>query len=276
MSKRIREHLRSNVVGYVAIFLFAVGGTAYATHPGGANTISTGDIINGEVKSADVGDGEVRNSDLAADAVGSGKIQDRQVKNADLGLGASSSNTIADGGIQNVDVQNDTLTGAKVNNNSLTGDDVDENSLNLAAENWHEIGAAGEPAFSNSGFCTWKNFDAIHNSAAFLRDRHGFVHLKGMVDAEDVVVDGCDFAFASDRRIFTLPDGYRPAVREVHVSISNSALARINVDGPGAGGQGPGAVSVEAPPTTVADAKEWVSLDGITFRCAPSGSNGCP
>jgi len=119
MSKRIREHLRSNVVGYVAIFLFAIGGTAYATHPGGSNTISTGDIINSEVKTADIGDGEVRQPDLGADAVASGKIQDRQVKNADLSIGASSSNTIADGGIQAVDVQNNTLTGGQIDEASL-------------------------------------------------------------------------------------------------------------------------------------------------------------
>jgi hypothetical protein len=276
MSKRIREHLRSNVVGYVAIFLFAVGGTAYATHPGGANTISTGDIINGEVKTADLGDGEVRNPDLGADSVASGKIQDRQVKNADLGLGASSSNTIADGGILNVDVANDTLTGAKVNNNSLTGDDVDENSLNLATEAWHEVGAAGEPGFNNSGFCTWSNFDANHNSAAFLRDREGIVHLKGLVDADDVIVDGCSFGFAADRLIYTLPAGYRPAAREVNVSLSNNALARVNVDSNTSPfGEGPGAVAVDAP-TTTANGKEWLSLDGISFRCAPSGVNGCP
>ena len=36
-----------------------------------------------------------------------------------------------------------------------------------------------------------------------------------------------------------------------------------------------GAVSVEAP-TTEANAKEWISLDGISFRCAPSGFGGCP
>jgi hypothetical protein len=115
MATRIGDHIRSNVVGYIALFCFAMGGTAWATHPGGANTISSGDIINGEV----------RNPDLGADSVASGKIQDRQVKNADLGLGASSSNTIADGGIQNVDVANDTLTGTKILESSLAGVNAD-------------------------------------------------------------------------------------------------------------------------------------------------------
>ena len=111
MSKLVRDHLRSNVVGYVALFCFAMAGTASATHPGGANTISSIDIINGEVA----------NVDLAADSVGSGKIIDRQVKNADLSIGASSSNTIADGGIQAIDVKDDTLTGAQIDESTLDG-----------------------------------------------------------------------------------------------------------------------------------------------------------
>jgi len=266
MHKQVADHIRSNVVGYVALFFALTGGVAWATHPGGANTISTGDIQNGQVT----------NPDLGANAVASGKIQDQQVKNADLSVGASSSNTIADGGIQNVDVQNNTLTGAKVNDNSLTGDDVDENGLNLAAEGWHEVGAPGETPFGNNGFCTWKNLDTVHNSAAFLRDRQGIVYLKGLVVAEDVGVDTCDFSFTSDRRIFNLPPGYRPALREVEVALSSSAVARVNVDNDlSAQPSGPGAVMIDLP-ATEETAKNWVSLDSISFRCAPSGVNGCP
>jgi hypothetical protein len=111
MQNRVTEHIRSNVVGYLALFFALTGGVAWATHPGGANTISSTDIINGEV----------RNADLGADAVASGKIDDRQVKNADLSIGASSSNTIADGGIQGVDVKNGTLTGAQIDESSVNG-----------------------------------------------------------------------------------------------------------------------------------------------------------
>jgi hypothetical protein len=85
------------------------------------------------VKSLDVGDGEVKNNDLAADSVGSGKIADRQVKNADLSIGASSSNTIADGGVQGVDVKNETLTGTQIVDDSLTGQDISESSLSVPA-----------------------------------------------------------------------------------------------------------------------------------------------
>src|SRR5918996_4685603 len=112
-TRRASDWIRGNVLGLVAIFI-ALGGTAYATHPGGANTISSGDIINGEVKSGDVGDAEIKGADVAPDSLGSGKIADGSVKNSDLGTGASSSNTIADGGIQGVDVKSNTLTGTQV------------------------------------------------------------------------------------------------------------------------------------------------------------------
>jgi hypothetical protein len=75
-STRVSGHIRSNVVGYIALFCFAIGGTAYANHPGGANTISSADIINGEVK----------NDDIGANSVTSGKVTDNSLAKADLGL----------------------------------------------------------------------------------------------------------------------------------------------------------------------------------------------
>ncbi len=55
MSRAIRQHLRSNVVGYIALFCFAMGGTAYATHPGGANTAASAPATSrtGQVQNAD-------------------------------------------------------------------------------------------------------------------------------------------------------------------------------------------------------------------------------
>ena len=89
----IRNHLRSNAigcaVGLVALFV-ALGGNAAADHPGGADTISTEDIINGQVfsndisnsngvRSADVRDdtedeGGLAAIDLAANSVGASEI----------------------------------------------------------------------------------------------------------------------------------------------------------------------------------------------------------
>jgi hypothetical protein len=54
---RIREHLRSNVVGYVALFCFAMVGTAGALP--GRNTVTSGDIQAGAVQSGDLERGAV-------------------------------------------------------------------------------------------------------------------------------------------------------------------------------------------------------------------------
>jgi hypothetical protein len=179
------------------------------------------------------------------------------------------------GGLIAADLRPNSVGTSEAVDNSLTGTDVNEGTLNLAAGAWRQVGAAGQPPFNNSGFCSWGNFGAGHNTAAFLRDRFGFVHLRGLVDADDIST-GCDFTENVDKPIFNLPAGYRPAAREALATITNGALGRVNVDGPAYFlALGDGAVSVDAP-TTEANAKQWISLDGISFRCAPSGSNGCP
>jgi hypothetical protein len=177
MTNRITDHIRLNVVAYVALFLVLTGGVAWANHPGGADTISSGDIINNEVKSVDLANGEVKNDDLGANAVGSGKIADQSVKNADLSIGASSSNTIADGGIQNVDVANNTLTGAKVdestlfNDNSLTGGDIDESTLSglPSANAWNLDGNSGTTGADFLGTTDNNSLNLRVNNARALR-----------------------------------------------------------------------------------------------------------
>ncbi len=82
-SGRIREFIRSNIMGILALYV-ALGGTAYATHPGGANTISTGDIINGQVGTVDIGNGRIFNNDIAEDAIQSGRIKDNTVTGVDV------------------------------------------------------------------------------------------------------------------------------------------------------------------------------------------------
>ena len=67
MQDRIRNHIRSNVVGYVALFFALSLGTAWASHPGGENTISSADIIDGAVRNADIRNGAVNSPKVAND-----------------------------------------------------------------------------------------------------------------------------------------------------------------------------------------------------------------
>ena len=158
-SSRIRAHIRSNVVGYVALFFALSMGTAYATHPGGADTISSGDIINREVKTPDIepnavttgriADGGVRAPDIRNAAVGSGKIRNGGVQNSDLATDSVDSAKVADESLGAADLgadsvgpteiqqaavgpgklQGDSVGSLNVVDESLTGDDVDESKL---------------------------------------------------------------------------------------------------------------------------------------------------
>jgi hypothetical protein len=256
MSRRVANHLRSQAFGYLVLFV-VLGGTAFAAGTQRANTVGSIDIIDGEVKTVDLG----------ADAVVSSKVLDGTIGSADVLDNSLNSVDMRNGQVASIDVANGSLTGADVADNGLTGADVDESSLDLATEAWHEIGAAGEPGFNDSGFCSWTNFDPTNfATAAFARDRHGIVRLKGRVKAVDG--SGCNFGAPEDQLIFTLPPGYRPEKRDAEPVLTNFAFGRVNVD---VGGQ----VSVD-PPTTETNARVWLSLDGIAFRCLPSGTNGCP
>jgi hypothetical protein len=68
----VREHIRQNVVGYIALFCFAIGGTAIALP--GKNKVDSGDIKAKNVKTSDLADGAVTNPKLGADAVDSSKV----------------------------------------------------------------------------------------------------------------------------------------------------------------------------------------------------------
>ncbi len=59
MSRRIGKHVRSNVVGYVAVFL-ALTGTAWALE---RNSVRSRHIVNGQVKGADVDEPSLKRLD---------------------------------------------------------------------------------------------------------------------------------------------------------------------------------------------------------------------
>ncbi|MGH2987704.1 MAG: hypothetical protein ACRDLO_13600 [Solirubrobacterales bacterium] len=52
-STRVRTLVRQQWVGLIALFLVLTGGSAYALD--GSNTVFSDDIVDGEVKVADVG-----------------------------------------------------------------------------------------------------------------------------------------------------------------------------------------------------------------------------
>jgi hypothetical protein len=228
---RIRQHLRSNIVGYIALFFALSTGSAVALN--GSNTVQSDDLGPGA---------QVKAPDVAANAV----------------------------------------NGSDVVDNSISGIDVNEPSLNLAAPPWRQVGSAGQPAFHETNNCEWRNYDQVHSTAAFVRDATGFVHLKGTVKPLDASSSGsCKTGIeATNQLIFVLPPGYRPSRRESMavltgaISGPNPAEAgTVSIDGPAISPLPVGAVAADREQI---GGDVYLTLDGISFRCAPSGANGCP
>jgi len=150
MLATIRPRLTfANVCSFLALLIALSTGGAYA-----ANSISSSDIVNGEVKTKDLaGDAvtgkklhnnAVHGQDLAAGAVDSTKILDGSITLAeladgsvnsakvagdsltasDLAAGSVGTAEVADGSIANVDLAGTAVTGAKVVNESLTTADI--------------------------------------------------------------------------------------------------------------------------------------------------------
>ena len=108
-----------------------------------------------------------------------------------------------------------------------------------APEAWHEIGAAGQPAFQNG----WQNGDpASSTTAAYYRDPFGVLHFKGVVD------NG-----SAGSTIFTLPVGYRPSKSLVATVSQSGVAAELSVSSNGSVGL-----------ITGSSAAAWI--DGVTFR----------
>ena len=248
------DPLVGNVLGLIALFI-ALGAGAYAAG-----------LAPNSVKSRHIKAGNVRTSDLAPASVNSSKL--------------------TPGSILSELVPND----------ELVGEDIDEGSLGSVpnATNATEAGDADLLDGKDSGEfqgvgsegwtplplntaaapigCSWTDFGGGFADASYFRDRDGIVHLRGLVRA----IDGTNFACGTvpgfDESIVLvggLPAGYVPQPRELFTVSSNNKPGRVDV-------LTNGSIMTQPGYPTTADTEVWVSLDGISFRCGPSGQNGCP
>jgi hypothetical protein len=129
MGPRIRNHIRSNVVGYVALFFALSGGAAYALD--GSNTVFSDDLVDDQVRSVDVRNDSLTGGGLAP---------------ADLRPGAVGTSEVANNSLGGVDIANDAVNSAKVADESLTGGDVAESTLGQVPS--AALGGIGRSAFS--------------------------------------------------------------------------------------------------------------------------------
>jgi hypothetical protein len=148
----MREHIRSNVVGYIALFFVFTGG-AYALD--GSNTVFSDDIKDGEVKTQDINDtngvrsADVRDdtlesgglqatdlrpdsvggSEVAANAVGGSEVLPDSLGADDLAPESVESSELADSGVNGIDIRPNTIGSDKITNGSLTSDDLGTGSV---------------------------------------------------------------------------------------------------------------------------------------------------
>jgi hypothetical protein len=124
---RIRNHIRSNVVGYLALFFAFSGSVAYATHPGGANTIDSGDIINGQVTEPDIATNAVRSAEVLNDSAAGGGLEQQDLQASSVGGSEIRANAVAGG-----EVENDSLDSVDLGPNSVTNSEMADGSVGTA------------------------------------------------------------------------------------------------------------------------------------------------
>ena len=127
MATRLRRSLTfANVCSFIALTVALGTGGAYA-----ANTVISADIVDGEVKTEDLGYHAVSNLKLGVGAVGTSK----------LGNSVISSEKIINGAIENADLAAGSVNGASVFDNSLTSGDLATSSVNGAEIAADAVGA---------------------------------------------------------------------------------------------------------------------------------------
>jgi hypothetical protein len=116
-SERIRRHLQSHAVAYVALFV-ALSGTAIAL-PG-----------KNKVKKNDIARGAVVGRAIAADAVKKAKIRNAAVVASKLGQGAVTTPALIDNAVTGPKLATDSVTRNKVAQGSINGGKIANGAIN--------------------------------------------------------------------------------------------------------------------------------------------------
>ncbi len=129
------------------------------------------------------------------------------------------------------------------------------------AEPMHEVTSGFGPCNSPTYWQNQNATDPNFPKAGYFRDPYGVVHLRGAVSCPGIAPD-------PPTNIFDLPAGYIPPLAEIFTAAGAAGPTEIQVTNGGAvlyqgTGANPGA-------------NGYLTLDGISFRCEPSGVAGCP
>ena len=141
-SERIRHHLQSHVVAYLALFV-ALSGTALAL-PG-----------KNKVKSNDIARSAVKGKAIADRAVGKAKLRDGAVSSSKLGAGAVISAALADGAVTAPKLAEDSVTRGKIVQGSINGGKIANGAIDSAkVDDGSLLGEDFAPGQLSDGFAT--------------------------------------------------------------------------------------------------------------------------
>lgn len=137
----IRDHLRSNVVGYLALFV-ALSGTAIALPATG--TVFSDDIVNGEVKTKDISDTNgVRSADVRDDDLNGGGLAA-----ADLARESVARAEIATNAVRAEEIGTDSVGKDAIVNDGVGANELDEVHEHESEEQTITDGTAHDDAYA--------------------------------------------------------------------------------------------------------------------------------
>ncbi len=137
MFRKLRPRSIYDVMAAIACFGVLAGGTAYA-----ADTIGSSDIIDNEIRTADVRNDTLSGGGLGSIDIANGEMTTNEIRDdsqpfgglfhQDLAAGSVRSSEIEDFSIGNGDLTTGSVDTRAVSDNSLTGADIQDGTLDAA------------------------------------------------------------------------------------------------------------------------------------------------
>jgi hypothetical protein len=259
----------ANVMATIAVFI-ALGGGAYAATQVKKNSVGTKQLKANAVTGPKVKDGSLSAADIGG-AVNSA-VRATTAESAAHATAADSATTAAsatrattaDSAATAASATHATSADSAGEASHATNSDQLGGSPSSAYIQASQVGSfILAPHFDHTNFgcpfdqTIWHDSSPETNEATgYWRDPFGVVHLRGFAIR----------CLSAETTVFTLPAGFRPGKLERFLAIVESPLEKDQVTIASTG-------AVVAAEVAVGHS---VALDGITFKCAPSGSNGCP